>query len=123
LRAEFKSSPYRNIELVALRDFIEKKLAEMLKENAGRTGFTESLQRTIDEYSAGGTSTEDELELYDILKKPKMTKAQECVKLALEKVFDAELPDSYDRALFIEKSRALYELILNYSAQGQKWTA
>jgi type I restriction enzyme, R subunit len=184
LRAEFKSSPYRNIELVALRDFIEKKLAEMLKENAGRTGFIESLQRTINEYNAGGTSTEDyfdelmrhvrdmkdeaerhvkegltedELELYDILKKPKMTKAeeikvknaakhllhrlkeeeprvlvkdwfkekqaQECVKLALEKVLDSELPDSYDRALFTEKSRALYELILNYSAQGQKWTA
>jgi len=184
LRAEFKSSSYRNIELVALRDFIEKKLAEMLKENATRTSFIESLQKTIDAYNAGGSSTEDyfdellkhvrdmqdeeerhvreglsedELELYDILKKPRMTKAeeikvknaarhllrrlkeeeprvlvkdwfkerqaQERVKAALEEVLDAELPESYDRAIFSEKSRALYELILNYSAQGQKWTA
>ena len=104
LRAEFKSSPYRNIEIVALRDFIEKKLVEMLKENSTRTNFIESLQETIDAYNAGGTSTEDyfdelmrhvrsmkeeeerhareglsedELELYDILKKPRMTKTEE----------------------------------------------
>jgi type I restriction enzyme R subunit len=101
--------------------------------------------------------TEDELELYDILKKPKMTQgeevkvknaakrllqrlkeeeprvlvrdwfkerqAQERVKSALEEVLDAELPKTYDRALFSEKSRKIFELILNYSAQGAKWTA
>jgi type I restriction enzyme R subunit len=184
LRAEFRSGPYRNIEIVALRDFIEKKLVEMLKENSTRVNFIESLQKTIDAYNAGGTSTEDyfdelmrhvrsmkeeeerharegltedELELYDILKKPKMTQgeevkvknaakrllqrlkeeeprvlvrdwfkerqAQERVKSALEEVLDAELPKTYDRALFSEKSRKIFELILNYSAQGAKWTA
>jgi type I restriction enzyme R subunit len=101
--------------------------------------------------------SEDELELYDILRKPKMTKAeetkvknaarrllrrltleepqvlvvdwykerqsQEKVKSAVEEVLDSELPESYDRALFSEKSRALYQLILDYSARGLKWTA
>lgn len=59
LRAEFKSSPYRNIEIVVLRDFTEKKLADMLKENSTRTAFIESLQKTIDAYNAGGTTIED----------------------------------------------------------------
>ena len=44
-------------------------------------------------------------------------------EVALEEVLDSELPESYDRALFSEKSRRLYELILSYSAQGLKWTA
>lgn len=184
LRAEFAATPYRNIEIVILRDFIQKKLDEMLKENATRRSFIEALQKTIDEYNAGGTSTEDyfdqlmkhmaamkdeedrhlreglsedELELYDILRKPKMTKAeeikvknaarrllhrltaeepqvlvvdwykerqsQEKVKSAVEEVLDSELPGSYDRALFSEKSRALYQLILDYSSRGLKWTA
>lgn len=184
LRAEFASTQYPNIDAIVLRDFIEKKLTQMVAENASRATFVESLQKTIDEYNAGGTSTEDyfselmrhvealkeeserhlregltedELELYDILKKPKLTKAeeikvknaarhllhrlkdeeprvlvkdwykerqtQERVKSALEEVLDAELPESYNRTLFSEKSRALYELILGYSARGEKWTA
>jgi type I restriction enzyme R subunit len=53
----------------------------------------------------------------------KERQAQERVKSALEEVLDSELPASYDRALFSEKSRALYELILGYSARGEKWTA
>lgn len=36
---------------------------------------------------------------------------------------DAELPESHDRALFSEKNRALYDLLLDYSAKRLKWTA
>ena len=76
----------------------------MLKDNSTRVDFAQRLQAIIDKYNAGGLLTEnyynelvkfteslkeederyiregltkDELELYDILKKDKMTKAEE----------------------------------------------
>jgi type I restriction enzyme R subunit len=82
----------------------------MLKENAGRTDFATRLQGIIDRYNAGSSSadnyfeelmkfakdmraeserhirenlSEDELELFDLLKKDKMTIAEtQKVKLA-----------------------------------------
>jgi len=104
LKDEFKEKEFKNIEIANLRDFIEKKLEDMLKENFTRTNFAERLQEIIDKYNAGGMTTEnyfdelvnyaeslkeederhakeglskDELELYDVLKKDKMTKAEE----------------------------------------------
>jgi type I restriction enzyme R subunit len=62
LKRDFASTPYRNIEIVVLRDFIEKKLAQMVAENSTRASFVKSLQKTIDEYNAGGTSNEDYFE-------------------------------------------------------------
>lgn len=110
LAEDYKKAEYKNIEINDLRAFIVDKLEKMLKENITRTDFAERLQAIIDEYNAGGTSTEnyfdelmkftkgmkeeeerhvkegltkDELELYDILKKEKMTKDEEKrVKLA-----------------------------------------
>jgi type I restriction enzyme, R subunit len=110
LRVEFKTSPHRNIEIADLRAFLEKKLAEMLAQNSTRINFAERLQRIIDAYNAGATSTEnyyeeltahvaamqeeaerhireglteDELELFDLLKKEGLTKDEEQrVKLA-----------------------------------------
>ena len=101
--------------------------------------------------------TEDELELFDLLKKKKMTKAEEQkVKLAaktllhrlreeqpkvlvqdwfkdtqtqfrvrdaVEQVLHKQLPDSYNRVLFKKKCDAVFETMLNYAAQGQKWAA
>lgn len=64
LRAEFKSSPFKNIEITVLRDFIEKKLADRIDMNITRIGLIEGL-------------SEDGLEIGDILKKEKMTKAEE----------------------------------------------
>lgn len=110
LREEFKSSPHRNIEIADLRAFLEKKLAEMLAQNSTRINFAERLQKIIDAYNSGATSTEnyydeltahvaamqdeaerhvreglteDELELFDLLKKDGLTKDEEQrVKLA-----------------------------------------
>ena len=110
LREEFKSSPHRNIEIADLRAFLEKKLAEMLAQNSPRINFAERLQKIIDAYNSGATSTEnyyeeltahvaamqaeaerhvreglteDELELFDLLKKDGLTKDEEQrVKLA-----------------------------------------
>lgn len=103
LKEEFKTVEHKHIEISSLRGFIEKKLEQMLKDNSTRTDFARKLQEIIDQYNAGGMTTEnyydqlvdytaglkgederhikegltkDELELFDILKKEKMTKAE-----------------------------------------------
>ena len=104
LKREFKVKEYKNIEIVNLRGFIERKLEIMLQENSARANFAERLQQIINTYNAGGMATEnyfdelvryaeamkaederyvreglskDELELFDILKKEKMTQDEE----------------------------------------------
>jgi len=184
LKEEFKDKEYKHIEIASLREFIEKKLEQMLKENCTRTNFAERLQEIINRYNAGGMTTEnyfdelvkyteglkeederhtregltnDELELFDILKKDKMTRAEDIkvknaakhllkrlieeqpkvlvqdwykdsqsqlrVRTAVEEVMDQDLPDTYGRFLFKEKSAKIFELIYEYSSKGVKWAA
>lgn len=100
LKKDFKEAVYKNIEIADLRSFIEHKLDQMLQQNRSRRDFAERLQEIIDRYNAGSSSsdryydellrytkalkheaerhvreglTEDELEIYDLLKKEKMT--------------------------------------------------
>ncbi len=110
LREDFKTAHYKNIEITDLRAFVQNKLEQMLQQNVTRTDFAQRLQQIIDTYNAGGTTnenyfeelvkytqdmqaeferaaregmTEDELELFDLLKKDTMTKEEEKkVKLA-----------------------------------------
>lgn len=110
LKEEFAEAQYKNIEIADLKAFIEKKLHSMLQANSTRVDFAEKLQQIIDRYNSGTSAaenyfedlmnfaeglkaederhvleglTEDELELYDLLKKDKLTKAEEQkVKLA-----------------------------------------
>jgi type I restriction enzyme R subunit len=110
LREDFQKAKYKNIEIADLRAFIQHKLEQMMKQNATRADFAERLQAIIDAYNAGSSSsdnyfaelvqftkdlkeenerhireglTEDELELFDLLKKEKMTKGEtQKVKLA-----------------------------------------
>ncbi|APZ41805.1 type I restriction endonuclease subunit R [Acidihalobacter ferrooxydans] len=110
LRGDFKAAEYKHIEIADLRAFIEQKLDMMLKQNLTRTNFAQRLQQIIDTYNAGGSSTEnyfedlvkftrdlrsederhireglseEELELFDLLKKDAMTqKETQAVKLA-----------------------------------------
>ena len=104
LKDEFKKTPYKNIQIADLRAFLEKKLADMLKQNRTRRDFAERLQEIIDNYNSGSSSadadflelvrftealreeeerhlrkglTEDELEIYDLLCKAKMTIEEE----------------------------------------------
>ena len=104
LQEDFKTASHKNIEIADLRAFIQKKLEQMLKQNATRTDFATRLQGIIDAYNAGSSSadnyfdelmkfakdmkaeserhireelSEDELELFDLLKKDKMTKEEE----------------------------------------------
>lgn len=104
LREEFPEKKHQNIEIADLRAFLSDKLRQMLEENTTRAPFLERFQNIIDRYNAGGRLTEDyfadlvqfaedlrqederhirlglekeELELFDLLKKDKLTKAEE----------------------------------------------
>ncbi|MBK8988981.1 MAG: type I restriction endonuclease subunit R [Chloroflexi bacterium] len=104
LREEFRQKPYKHIEIADLRAFIEDKLQQMLQQNSTRADFAQRLQEIIDRYNAGGMTTEntfeelikfnqdlteeeerhirmglteEELELFDLMKKEKMTKTEE----------------------------------------------
>jgi len=184
LKVEFKSREYKNIEITNLRQFIEHKLEEMLKANVTRADFAEKLQQVVDRYNSGGMATEnyfdelvdfteqlneennrhireglseDELELFDILKKEKMTKDEEIkvknasrhllkrlkeeqpkvlvqdwykdnqcqmiVKGVIEEVLDHDLPVSYDKNIFKEKSKRLFELVYEFAVRGIRWAA
>lgn len=116
LDREFREATHKNIEIADLKAFIEKKLDDMIAQNSTRVDFAERLQQIIDNYNAGSTSsdhyfdellkfardlkkeserhiredlTEDELELFDLLKKEKMTKEEtQKVRLAARALYD-----------------------------------
>ncbi|MDX2469242.1 MAG: HsdR family type I site-specific deoxyribonuclease [SAR324 cluster bacterium] len=184
LKEDFGEAKYKNIEIAEIKKFIETKLQQMMQQNQNRTNFAQKLQEIIDRYNSGASSTEnyfedlmkfaegmkdederhvreglseDELELYDILKKDKLTAAEEQqvklaakhlikrlleehpkvlvqdwwkdgqtqrqVQTAVEEVLDQDLPKSYDRIVFKEKTNIIYELVLTFAAQGRKWAA
>jgi type I restriction enzyme R subunit len=121
LRAEFPEKKHKNIQFADLREFLEIKLRQMLAQNKTRASFLCNFQKIIDDYNSGSKSieeayeellkqaeamneeqqraaknemTEAEQELFDLLKKEKLTQEEEkSVKLAakalLEKLFDA----------------------------------
>lgn len=184
LRAEFKQAPYKNIEIANLQAFLERKLASLLAQNSTRADFAQRLQKVIDAYNAGATATEnyydeltafadtlkaeaeravreglteDELELFDLLKKESMTQdetqrvklsakrllhrllqeqpnllvqdwykdqqTQRQVRSEIERVLDAELPVTYERALFKQKCDNVYDLVVDYASRGRRWAA
>ncbi len=116
LREQFKKVKYKNIEIANLREHIEKKLEQMLKRNITRGNFAEMFKNIIDNYNAGGASNDDffeklikfmeklkeeeerhikedlseeELEIFDLLRKEKLTAAEEKrVKLAAKMLYD-----------------------------------
>jgi len=121
LRNEFPEKKHKNIQFADLRELLEVKLKQMLAQNKTRGSFLVDFQKIIDDYNTGSLSieeayeklmkqaeamteedqraaknemTEEEQELFDLLKKDKLTKAEEkSVKLAahtlLEKLYDA----------------------------------
>lgn len=184
LRGKLKTSKYKNIEITNLRKFIEEKLEKMLKKNVTRGNFADIYQNIIDNYNAGGSKnddfyerlikfmedlrkeeerhireelTEEELEIYDLLRKDKLSQKEERqVKLAAKglyetltskkdnlfvvgwqndsqpkekikneiiNVLDATLPTSYEKPIFNEKTKIIYEHILDQAITGANWVA
>jgi type I restriction enzyme R subunit len=121
LAAEFKEVTYKNIEIADLRAFIKQKLDQMMQQNATRTDFAQRLQEIVDKYNSGSSSadnyfdelikfakdlkeeserhireglTEDELEVFDLLKKDKMTKDEtQKVRLAARSLLNRLLKE------------------------------
>ncbi|MCL1851813.1 MAG: type I restriction endonuclease subunit R [Peptococcaceae bacterium] len=115
LREMFKRVRNKNLEIANLREHIEKKIEQMLRRNVTRSDFAERFRNIIDAYNAGGSQTDDfyekilkfmedlraeeerhvkeelseeELELFDLLRKDKLTKAEEQrVKLAAKELY------------------------------------
>lgn len=50
-------------------------------------------------------------------------RTQEVVRSAVVEVLDADLPASYDRAVFRQKCDRVFEVVLDYSSRGKKWVA
>lgn len=122
LRSEFPDKKHKNIQFADLRELLELKLKQMMAQNKTRGSFLENFQKIIDDYNSGSISieeayeelvkqaeamneeqqraaknemTEEEQELFDLLKKDKLTKEEEkSVRLAakslLEKLYDAK---------------------------------
>jgi type I restriction enzyme R subunit len=114
LREEFKQAPFKNIEIADLQAFLQRKLAEMLAQNTTRLDFLQRLQKVIEAYNSGATATEnyydeltayaqelkeeaerhireglseDELELFDLLKKEAMSQEEtQRVKLSAKRL-------------------------------------
>ena len=110
LQEDFGKANYKNIEIANLRAFIERKIEQMLRQNLNRIDFAQKLQQIVERYNAGASSTEnyfedlmrfteemkaederhireglteDELELFDTIKKDKLTQEEkQKVKLA-----------------------------------------
>lgn len=119
LKEQFKETKHKNIAIADMRAFLEKKIIQMLKQNGGRINFAERYQQMVDRYNSGATATEqlfdelqkftkglkeedqrhireglteDELEIYDLLLKDKLTKdEQQQVKLAAKDLITALL--------------------------------
>ena len=126
LKEDFAEAQYKNIEITEMRAFIEDKLRQMLEQNHNRIDFAQKLQEIVDKYNSGGSATEnyfadlmtfaeglkeederhvreglseDELELYDTLRKDKLTQAEEQkVKLAAKHLI-TRLLDEHPKVL------------------------
>jgi len=122
LRAQFPHKEHKNIQFADLRELMEIKLKQMVAQNKTRGSFLIDFQKVIDDYNSGSLSidqayeellrqaeaaseeqqraakndmTEHEQELFDLLKKAKLTKAEEkevrlAAKTLLAKLFDAK---------------------------------
>jgi type I restriction enzyme R subunit len=184
LREQFNKTSFKNSAIADLREHIESKLQQMLRRNVTRSNFAERFQHIIDEYNAGGSMnddfyeklmkfmedlraeeerhvkedlTEEELEIYDLLLKEKLTQAEETrVKLAakalyrtltekrkelfivdwakdpaprervrseIQTILNDNLPESYDREIFSEKSTLVFEHIVDQAITGYGWAA
>ena len=127
LRAQFKKLKNKNLEIANLRKFIEDKLERMLRRNVTRMAFAERFRNIIDEYNAGGSRNDDfyeklialmeelrteeerhikedlseeELELFDLLRKDHLAKEEEKrIKLAAKELYHTLL--SKKQELFV----------------------
>ena len=140
LRSEFPDKKHKNIQFADLRELLEVKLKQMMAQNKTRGSFLENFQKIIDDYNSGSISieeayeelvkqaealnveqqraaknemTEEEQELFDLLKKEKLTKEEEkSVRLAAKSLL-VKLYDYNNKILIQEwhKEKATQEKV------------
>jgi len=119
LREKLKKTRNKNLEIANLREHIQKKLEQMLRKNVTRSDFAERFRNIIDAYNAGGSQNDDfyekilkfmeelhaeeerhvkeelseeELEIFDLLRKDALSKDEEMrVKLAAKELYNTLL--------------------------------
>lgn len=123
LREQYGESKCQALEIEDLQDFISQKLDAMLNQNSERRPFAEEFQRIIDRYNSGSTEseqaiqeliellsrmtterrraaeeglTEEELEVFDILRKENLSKADEIKVKAAAKDLLSKLKANQD---------------------------
>lgn len=130
LRKEIKLAKYKAVEIIDLKEYLEKALEQMINRNCTRVKFSERYRRIIDSYNAGGTEneeyyeqlvklleelkqeeerayteglTEEELEIYDLLiAGKKLTKVEEQkVKLSAKNLYK-KIVDNRDNLLVVD---------------------
>lgn len=184
LREDFPEKKHKNIAFADLRELMEIKLKQMLAQNNTRGSFLERFDKIIEDYNAGSLSieeayeelvkqakdlsteqeraakngmTEEELELFDLLKKEKLTKdeekkvklaashllqilfdsnnkiliqewhkektTQEIVRQEISKILNKDLPDSYDRDIFSQKTDVVFQHFYQLAEIGEGFAA
>ncbi len=140
LRNEFPEKEHKNIQFADLRELMEVKLKQMLAQNKTRGSFLERFEKIIEEYNSGSKNieeayedlikqaedlsqeqeratknemSEEQQELFDLLKKEKLTKKEEKeVKLASIELLDILL-DAKNKILIQEwhKEKSTQEIV------------
>ena len=132
LREQFKKRKRKAIAFTDLRNFMEIKLRQMIAVNKTRGRFLEDFQKIIDEYNAGSLSLEEayehstkllekmtdeeqraakmgmtdaQCELFDLLKKEKLTQKEEKAVILAAKELLVKLYDGKNRILVQEWHR------------------
>ena len=62
LRSEFPDKKHKNIQFADLRELLEVKLKQMMAQNKTRGSFLENFQKIIDDYNSGSISIEEAYE-------------------------------------------------------------
>lgn len=130
IRKEIKASPYKFVEIDSLRAFIEQALEQLINKNCTRIPFSQRYRNIIDQYNAGGTEnedyyerllqlieemkreqsrstemdlTEEELEIYDLLRQHrKLTKAEEQKVILASKNLYQKLQEEKDKLMVVD---------------------
>ncbi len=115
IKKKIDEMPYKSLAIAEVRVFIEKKLEQLLNKNQTRISFSEKYKEIINRYNSGNSTnenyyeeliefieelneeedrhikeglTEEELELYDLIKKENLTvKEEEQVKLSAKELY------------------------------------
>lgn len=182
LKKEFPKKAYKNTEFTDLKEFMMLKLKQMMAFNKTRGSFLAEFEKVVDDYNEGsidieeayeglikqakdlsveeeryireGFESEEELEMFDLLKKDKLTKKEikkvkkaakkllkifqkkkseifvyqwykenkkkEELEYEINKILHKELPESYNKTIFIEKKKNIYEHIYHLAESGDE---